>query len=405
VRQALDAGARLVTIDPRDSNLARYTDDWLRPLPGREGLLLKALGAAPRDGKAPLAAAAKDAAVDASALERAADIVSSSERLAVIVGPQAFHYGDTEALVDGIMALAGRNGTNVIPLYFGANARGALELGIYQDAGPGVLAEILAGSRRPKVLFLIGDIPFLDRPDCDFLIVQDTFLPPFPVDAFLPAASFAEAGGTLVNLEGRVQEIVQIESPPESPQNGFMRPDWRILADLANVLGCHGMSYKTPQDVFKDIRRAVPGFPAGTNRRPRRLPAGGVAAGTRAEPVKAEPGEFLLVAKPGGYRHRGVDISSKVGGLKELGLEEGLRMNPQDLEALGLRDGDRAALSLGGGRPVAAGPVKEDVECPRGAVYFVRPVVFGGLESRRELLPLGRIGRNPARVQVSGHEP
>ena len=403
VRQAIDAGARLVTIDPRDSNLARYTDDWLRPLPGREGLLLRALGAVPQDGNASLAKAAKDASVDASVLDRAADIISSSERLAVIVGPQVFHYGDTEALVDGLMALAGRKNANIIPLYFGANARGALELGIYQETGPGVLADILAGARRPKVLFLAGDIPFLDRPDCDFLIVQDIYLPPFPVDVFLPAASFAEAGGTLVNLEGRVQEVVQIENPPESPQNGFMRPDWRIFADIANALGCHVMSYRTPQDVFKDIRRAVPGFPAGINRRPRQLPAGGAAVGTRSEPASAEPGEFLLVAKPGGYRHRGVDISSKVGGLKELGLDEGLRMNPQDLEELGLREGDLVTLSLRGGRPSAAGPVREDVECPRGAVYFVRPIVFGGLESRRGLLPLIRVGRNPERVRISRH--
>ena len=71
----------------------------------------------------------------------------------------------------------------------------------------------MSGSKRPKVLYLVGDIPFLERPDCDFLIVQDIYLPPFKVDAFLPAATFAESGGTLVNMEGRVQEIVQVEQP------------------------------------------------------------------------------------------------------------------------------------------------------------------------------------------------
>ncbi len=134
------------------------------------------------------------------------------------------------------------------------------------------------------------------------------------------------------------------------------------------------------------------GFPPGINRRPRRLPAGGAALGTRSVPVTAEPGEFLLIAKPGGYRHRGVDISSKVGGLKELGLDEGLRMNPQDLEALDLREGDLVTLSLGVGRPSAAGPVREDVECPRGAVYFVRPVVFGGLIALAGLVLAARVG-------------
>jgi formate dehydrogenase alpha subunit len=404
VRQAINAGARLVTIDPRDGNLARYTDDWLRPLPGREGTLLEALAAAGKAGQAVRAATAAAARVEAAALERAAEIVRSSERLTVIVGPQAFHYSGTEALVAGLRTLAARQGTNVVPLFFGANARGALELGLYRAEVPGGLDGLLAASRRPKVLYLVGDVPFPDRPDCDLLIVQDTYLPPFPVDVFLPAASFAEAGGTLVNLEGRVQEVVQIESPPESPQNGFMRPDWRILSELANAMGCHVMNYKSPQDVFKDIRRAVPGFPAGVNRRPRRLSAEDGGAGSKAEPATAREGEFLLVAAPAGYRHRGVDLSSKVGGLQELALEEGLRMNPQDLEALGLREGDLVALSPVGGRPGGVGAVRADEECPRGAVYLARPVIWGGLEGRSGSRPLTRLGENPARVKVSRHE-
>ena len=47
--KALDHGAKLVTIDSRDSNLARYTDDWLRPTPGTEtailGFLVRGSGA------------------------------------------------------------------------------------------------------------------------------------------------------------------------------------------------------------------------------------------------------------------------------------------------------------------------------------------------------------------------
>ncbi len=412
VRQAIDAGARLVTIDPRDSNLARYTDDWLRPTPGREGQLLKFLAAAPKDRKILLSALAEEAGVDVQSLERAAGIISSNERLTVIIGPQVFHNADDGALAEGLTAFAGRKNTNFIPLYFGANSRGALEMGAFPEMGPGGvlredkgfgLADIIGGSWRPKVLYLAGDIPFLDRPDCDFLIVQDTYLPPFKVDVFLPASSFAEAGGTLVNLEGRVQEVVQVENPPEGAQNGFMRPDWKIFADLANAMNCRTMNYKTPLDVFKEIRKAVPSFPAGVNRRPRRMmPVCGPdlkRPGTEIGPR----GDFLLVAKPGGYRHRGVDISSKVGGLKELALEEGFRMNPEDLNALGLCSGDAVTLSYNGGRISACGPVKADEECPRGAVYFTRPVVFGGLEKRRGILPLCRLGGNPVHVDVSRH--
>ena len=106
-----------------------------------------------------------------------------------------------------------------MPLVHGANTRGALELGALAGVLPGpratdaqglTLAGVRAG-RRPKVLYLVGETPFITRPDCDYLIAQDLYEPPFEVDAFLPAASFAEAQGTLTNEEGRVQALRRVE--------------------------------------------------------------------------------------------------------------------------------------------------------------------------------------------------
>ena len=143
------------------------------------------------------------------------------------------------------------------------------------------------------MIYLVGDVPFFERPDCDFLIVQDIYLPPFKVDAFLPATSFAEAGGTLVNIEGRVQEIVRVEDLPEGAVTGFMRPDWRIFADLARALESPAMNYETYQDVTREIHTAVPGFPAGPDRKPRRMTAiEGPAVEKPAGADEAETGIF-----------------------------------------------------------------------------------------------------------------
>ena len=250
-------------------------------------------------------------------MEKALGVLCCGKDVTVIIGPRVFQYSDRSAVGKALEALAGLPNVNFVPLYFGTNARGALEMGAFPGIDPGPAArpqrargleDIVRGGWRPKVIYLAGDVPFFDRPDCDFLIAQDIYLPPFKVDAFLPAASFAEAGGTLVNVEGRVQEIRAVEHPPEGAVTGFMRPDWRIFSDLARTLGAGGLEYESRRDVFKDIQAAVPGFPAEADRKPRRMrPLGGgpfVLAGA----AETSGGGFLLVAEPGGYRHRGIDI-------------------------------------------------------------------------------------------------
>ena len=413
VRRALDLGAKLVTVDAKDSNLARYTDHWLSPGPGGEARLLEFFADSLAGRKADPEAVAQETSVPSALLKNALKILSGSKDLAVVVGPRVFRHGDIGSLVKSLMALAGRKPVNIIPLYYGANARGALEMGVFPEIEPGGvrrrdkglgLEDLLKRTKKPRVVYLVGDIPFFERPDCDFLIVQDIYLPPFKVDAFLPASSFAEAGGTLVNVEGRVQEIVRVEDLPEGAVTGFMRPDWRIFADLARSLENPAMNYETYQDITREIHTAVPGFPAGPDRKPRRMTA---IEGPAVEKPAAETGgdgDFLLMAEPAGFRHRGIDISSKVGGLAELALEEGFRMHPEDLEALGLKTGERIEVSFDGGGACALAEVRADIECPKGVVLFTRPVVVGGLIRRRELVPLFGLGQNPVRVRVGRRE-
>lgn len=410
VRKALNRGAKLVTIDSRESNLARYTADWLRPMPGQEGLLLKFFADRLAGKKTDPQAVARESSVDLSLVEKTFQILSEGKALTVIIGPKVFHYGNNQAFVDGLTGLAERQNINLIPLYFGTNVRGALEMGVFPEVGPGGLprngkglgcADIINGSNRPKVIYLVGDIPFFERPDCDYLIVQDIYLPPFRVDAFLPASTFAESGGTLTNIEGRVQEVAQVEFQSEGSVTGLMHPDWRIFSDLANALQCSSMDYRTAKDVREAIQKMVPDFPVEINRMPRQMKSMDYPERDQLSEESGSEGAFLLVAEPSGYRHRGIDISSKVGGLGDLALEEGFRMHPDDIESLGLKNGDRITLSFNRGEGRASASVKSDMACPRGVIYYTRPIVFGGLKHRRELLSLYLLRQNPVRVNVS----
>jgi hypothetical protein len=367
--------------------------------------------------------------VDQALLEQAADALADGKSLAVVVGPTVFGYADPprrKTLAEALLKLAQRENTTFLPLYMGTNTRGALELGAFGEVLPGAaratgkgisLADVLDGKAKPKVIYLVGEVPFFTRPQCDFVIAQGLYSPPFEVDAFLPAASFAEAEGTLVNIEGRVQRLVRIEDLPDGAATGLVRPDWFIFSQLAQRLGSSAWPYQNAKAVLQEISAAIPGFPAEADRRPRKLTpqtdsglgigdwglsleasSAGVPQPPSPIPSRGKGGSFLLVAEPGGFGHCGVDLSSKVEGLGELGLEEGFRLHPEDLGRLGLKPGEHLTVRLD--EVSVTGPVRADAECPPGTVYFHRPVAFGGLEHRAEFEALYRWGSNPIRVEV-----
>jgi len=220
------------------------------------------------------------------------------------------------------------------------------------------------------------------------------------VDAFLPASSFAATDGTLINMEGRIQKIVPVERPLEGAVTGLMRPDWRIFSDLAKTLGCSSLDYQTAPDVYREIRTAIPGFPIRANRKPRRLKVVGDPEIDFGSVSPSAEGGFLLVADPGGCGHRGVDLSSKVGGLSELALEEGFRMNPEDMVGLGLQKGNRIRLSISPDSDGIFGQAHPDPECPDGSVFFSKPAALGGLSHRRDWERLFHLPHNPIRIDI-----
>ena len=252
------------------------------------------------------------------------------------------------------------------------------------------------------MLYLVGQAPFLERPDCDYLISQDIYYPPFPIDAFLPAASFAEAGGTLTNIEGRVQELVKIENLPDGAVTGYVRPDWQIFSELSQKLDCRALEYKSAEDVLQEIHETVPGFPAKPDRQPRWLKAESEFIIEKRNHPPDGKGEFLLIVEPAGFQHRGMDLSYVVEGLRELAMEQGVRLNPDDLAQLGVEPGGRITIAVDGVKVKAT--TKADGDCPAKVIYCSQPSNFGGLKERENLEPLYHLKSNPIHVDVQGTE-
>jgi len=223
----------------------------------------------------------------------AKDFLTASQSL-IVYGWEARSAGPalTEALA-ALMLLSGRAGTannGIIALLPGGNSRGAIEMGVRPDAGPGYTPRKQRGldangiwdaAREGKVraIWLAGVDPAAKLPvaraaleAAEFVIVQDLFLTASAeyADVVLPTASVAEREGTYTNAERRVQRSRQACAPV-----GESRPDWQIVAAVAQALamvpiggGRNGpipvtteaWSYMVAADVGNEIAAQVPGY-------------------------------------------------------------------------------------------------------------------------------------------------
>jgi formate dehydrogenase major subunit len=189
----------------------------------------------------------------------------------------------------------GRPGTGLHPLRGQNNVQGASDVGLipmvltdYQPVGdaaarrrfeqawdvtlpakPGLtVVEIMhaALAGRIRGMLMMGENPFLSDPNTntvrqalaalEFLAVQDIFLTETAefADVILPATSFAEKEGTYTNTDRRVQLGRKAIDPP-----GQAREDWQVLCELATRMG-YPMRYDNAEAIFREITSLTPSY-------------------------------------------------------------------------------------------------------------------------------------------------
>ena len=267
------AGAKLLIINPRRIELAKYPGAYLPVLPGNEAVLLNELAVAIQAGKTRdqglgtrgqgTGGHSPQSLVPSPRYPAAVDLLTAAKSPLFIYGPDAARGERGRLAVTALSNLAIQLGFGDRLAYVGAeaNSQGARDMGLLPDALPGhqpvsdaavrdrlgklwgapppaepglSYAQMIGGNLR--ALYVMGANPAADSVTAealgrlDFLVVQDLFLTETAqlADVVLPAASFAEAEGTYTNLERRVQRGPQGISPA-----GESRTDWQILAALA----------------------------------------------------------------------------------------------------------------------------------------------------------------------------
>ena len=118
-----------------------------------------------------------------------------------------------------------------------------------------------------KAMFVMGEDPVLSDPDAnhikhalesmEFVVAQDIFMSETAkfADVILPAACYAEKDGTFTNTERRVQRVRKaVEAPGEAIA------DWKIVCMIAQRMGAHGFDFKDPEEIFEEMRKAMPSY-------------------------------------------------------------------------------------------------------------------------------------------------
>ena len=332
---------------------------------------------------------------------------------------------------DNVMALAnlalatgnvGRESAGVNPLRGQNNVQGSCDMGAlpnvytgYQKVGDpavqekfskawgvklsdqpgltvtGAMAKAYAG--EIKAMYIMGENPILSEANAahvadaleklDFLVVQDIFMTETAAyaDVILPAASYAEKLGTYTNTERRVQLSYAAVPPP-----GDARPDWAIIADLANRLG-FAWRYDGPEDIFAEMASLTPSYagisygrlavkglqwPCPTADHPGTpyLHKGKFSRGlglfnpVEYRPPAEEPdAEYPLILTTGRHAfhyHTGT-MTRRSYGLEKHRPEELVQINPEDAARLELSEGDRVEVSSRRGKVMARVTLTEKV--------------------------------------------
>jgi len=434
----------------------KFRGEWLGLKPGGELALLNGLTRAALDAgdppdlpreigaglaglKGALAAwtverAAQESGIPAGALRAAAGRLRAAGKKAILFGRGIAEHPKAVALLRAVENLAWITGALTADrsrvMYLGPhhNSQGALDMGLVPDVLPGYVSVADSAARKPfeqqwgrslnrvpgmtapeilaaaaegriRALWIAGDHWLRSAPDrslaeralerAELVIVSDLFLTETARHAHVvfAAAAFAEKEGTTINCERRIQRAARALPPRRGA-----RTDAEIFTAVAAALGA-SWSYRSAEDVYREIARLVPGF-AGTSwatllplgpQWARETPA---AAGTlgAAEDLRpaAGPGDGLWLLSGGTLFLQG-SLSHRTELLPRLAKRGRAFLNPGEAQRLAVGEGEPVELSGPAGRLRL--PAALDDTVPPGCVFV--PYAFPDVELNRLGSPAG----------------
>jgi NADH dehydrogenase/NADH:ubiquinone oxidoreductase subunit G len=220
IRKRVSRGAKLIVIN---SSEVRLSDIAAVQLIGDEVVslkgLVKGLGQKGLKADKKLLASVKNAKVTEDT-DKAAELIAQAGEPLIITSPGLFDAAANITIFKGQVVTAGLE----------SNARGVALMGLTTKGKTyGQMA-----AQGMKVLYAVGEVPLQQRPKADFLVVQNSHLTELArqADVVLPAATFLESAGTMVDYMGRLKYLPKVIEP-----QGQAKGHRDIFIQLAKKMG------------------------------------------------------------------------------------------------------------------------------------------------------------------------
>jgi predicted molibdopterin-dependent oxidoreductase YjgC len=326
--------ATFVVIDAVHSRFAENADLWLRPKLGKELDLLKLL-------------CAKNKMSNSTGISHE-DITSAKD---VLSGKKIYLVYNAK----NINGMVIPKSVTSMPLFSRINSLNIL------DSGVDCSVDELLHDKNIDCLYLVGVAPKLNR-EYKTIIVQDYFLPSFDFDLFLPAATFAETKGTLINIEGKLKKLRKAIEPL-----GKSQPDNWIVAEIGRRLKFDVRKYK-----------------------PKRKKACSYLRPGKINKSKDYP--YYLIVRENCYSYRGCTLSTLMKGFERLRHDSHIWVNPNSAKELKIDNGTEIRI-IGKNFDVEMPAMISD-DVPDNSVFIYSHPSVGAMSNQPVRIELKRIEKD-----------
>ena len=279
----------------------------------------------------------------------AALLQALASELANLTGATCGFIGEAANSVGGYLAKAMPSALNAREMFEQPRPAYVL-LGVEPDLDCHDPQQAVAALKKAALVVMLT--PFRDGGACDL------------ADVLLPIAPFTETSGSFVNCEGRLQSFKGVVPPL-----GEVRPGWKVLRVLANLLALPGFDYVSSEEIRDELVAAGEGFVGGLDSR--------ISGIDLSLPVKP-PGLQRIADVPAYFAD---SLVRRAGALQKTrdGESPTARMNAATLAAVGVADGALVRVRQRGGEIVVAARRDETVpaQCVRLAAAHASTAPLG----------------------------